>query len=166
MTAERVFGTVFALLGVGMFYLTGRITQAFPDTGDPGPRLLPTILSLLMILLGALLALRMSAAGAGQSSASGAAKTEQDVPTILLPPPPMARRLGIGGAFVAFLALFEPLGFSLSSTLFLAISMSLMDALTLRRIVARSLAAMVMVVMLGLLLAHVLKLPVPGIWFA
>ena len=166
MTADRIFGIFFALLGTGMFYMAQQIEQAFSDTGDPGPRLLPNILSLLMILLGALLALRSPVTVAGQGMESRTEEADEDVPTLMLPPPPMARRLGIGAAFVTYLALFEPLGFSLSSVLFLAVTMSLMDELTLRRIVTRSLAALVVVVPLGLLLAHVLKLPVAGIWFA
>lgn len=170
MTADRFFGFLFALLGAGMFYTTLKITQAFPDSGDPGPRLLPAILALLMILLGSLLALRApcpaGAGGAGQADLTQPTAPDDNVPTQMLPPPPLARRLGIGAVFVVFLALFEPLGFSLASSLFLAITMSLMDELTPRRVVTRSLAAVVIVLLLGLLLAHVLKLPVAGVWFA
>lgn len=163
MTADRVFGILFALMGVGMFYTTQQITQPFAGTGDPGPRLLPDILSVAMVVLGAALALRK----APQASSAGLSIDAplHEGPTALLPPPALPRRLGIAASFIAFLALFEPLGFTVSATLFLAISMSLMDELTLSRVLTRSAAAAVVVLLVGLLLGRLLELPVPGIWF-
>ncbi|MDR7126372.1 tripartite tricarboxylate transporter TctB family protein [Pseudotabrizicola sp. 4114] len=163
MTADRVIGILFALVGTGMFYTTQQIVQPFAGSGDPGPRLLPTILSAAMVLLGAALALRGVPVAPAERVAIDPALL--DGPTELLPPPSLLRRLGIAGSFIAFLALFEPLGFTASATLFLAVSMSLMDELTPRRILTRSVVAVVMVLLVGLLLSWLLQLPVPGIWF-
>lgn len=168
MTADRNFGVFFALLGVAILYFTQGITNAFPDTGDPGPRLLPTILGGIMAALGLILALRASPASGLSPETVDAVRTaaaDQDTPTTLLAPPSLWRRIGIAIAFVLLIALFEPLGFSLSAFLFLAGSMVLMDEFTVQRAVTRSCVALAVVIALGLLVTQILKLPVSGVWF-
>lgn len=166
MNADRNFGVFFALLGVAILYFTQGVSNAFPDTGDPGPRLLPNILGVLMAALGLVLALRAAPATALSPETAQVVQTAAaDTPTTLLPPPSLWRRMGIALAFVLLIALFEPLGFSLAAFLFLAGSMVLMDEFSVRRAITRSGVALVVVIGLGLLVTRILKLPVSGVWF-
>ncbi|MBR9763090.1 MAG: hypothetical protein GYB53_06100 [Rhodobacteraceae bacterium] len=169
MTTDRIIGVICMGLGLAMLVGALQIQQNFPGTGDPGPQLVPLILSGLLVLLGLSLALRRPA-GKGLSAetrdAVEAATEAQSSQVGTLAPPSLPRRIGIGVAFLAFLALFTPLGFSLSATLFLAASMSLMDRLTPRRVLTRTAVALVVVVVLGLIMTHLLDLAVPGVWFA
>lgn len=170
MTADRTIGLFFALLGLAILYFTQSVANNFPGSGDPGPQLLPNILGGLMALLGIVLALRAVPSGGAlpQDTDNAIVAVSQDGaegPTTILPPPSLARRIGIAAAFVLFIALFERLGFSLAAFLFLAVAMSLMDELAWRRVAARSAVALVVVVIVGLVVTHGLNLSVPGVWF-
>ncbi|MBY5973014.1 tripartite tricarboxylate transporter TctB family protein [Ferrimonas balearica] len=173
MTTDRIIGVICMTLGLAMLAGGLQIQQNFPGSGDPGPQLVPMILAGLLVLLGVSLALRRPASPVLSETAQTTAEaTEADPEEASAPqlgslePPSMPRRIGIGLAFMGFLALFTPLGFSLSATLFLAIAMILMDAPTLPRILARSAVALVVVTLLGLIMTHLLDLAVPGVWFA
>ena len=173
MTTDRIIGAICVALGLAMLAGALQIQQNFPGSGDPGPQLVPLILGGLLALLGLSLALRRPAApmlsetARATAEATEAAPEDTPAPQLgTLDPPSLPRRIGIALAFMGFLALFTPLGFSLSATLFLAITMSLMDTLTLPRILARSAVALVVVTLLGLIMTHLLDLAVPGVWFA
>lgn len=169
MTTDRIIGVICTALGLAMLAGALQIRQNFPGTGDPGPQLVPLILGGLLALLGLSLALRRPQDRVLSETVRATAESagEERAPQLAtLDPPSLPRRIGIGVAFVGFLSLFTPLGFSLSATLFLAATMSLMDTLTLPRILARSAVAVVVVTLLGLIMTHLLDLAVPGVWFA
>jgi len=132
--------------------------------------LVPYILGALLTALGAVLALRNAKPQELSADAKdyiiGTQSGLENPEVGILMPPSLPRRCGIALSFVVFIALLDTLGFSLAATLFLAISMSLMDELTLRRVLMRSAVSVMVVVILGLALSHLLKLSVPGVWFA
>ncbi|MAU19712.1 MAG: hypothetical protein CMH13_04180 [Martelella sp.] len=168
--ADRIFGGFFALLGLAIILTTQQIVQNFPGTGDPGPRILPYIIGALLLVLGLALAVQRRKPRTADDLSEEvleAIRSGPDNPNVgIQKPPSPVRRVGIMLGFVAFIPLIDVLGFSISATLFLAWVMSLMDEITLRRVLVRSAAALVVTVILGLLMSHALNLSVPGVWFS
>ena len=168
MTADRVWGALFFILGVTMAFASQSVAVTFPGSGDPGPRLMPLILGIAMALCGAVLAVRRPASASGELAGTvdaSQAEIDPDNPNERVEPPALWRQVALGVVLVAYVAAFVPLGFSLSSTLFLAGSMILLGPLTVGEMVKKLVVALVVVVLLGLAMTMLLGLSVQGVWF-
>lgn len=169
MTADRIWGAVFFILGVSMAFASQSVPVIFPGSGDPGPRLMPLILGMAMAICGAILALRRpSRLSAEITEMVGGAQpeTDPDNPNERVDPPTLWRRIALGGLLVAYVALFEFLGFSLASTIFLAGSMFLLGPLTVAEAAKKLAIALVVVVLVGLAMNMLLGLSVQGVWLS
>ncbi|WEX08699.1 tripartite tricarboxylate transporter TctB family protein [Chelativorans sp. AA-79] len=169
MTADRVCGLIFCILGVLIVLGSRTIVSNFPGTGDPGPQLVPLILGGAMTLLGALLALRRPPALSPETSrAVSQAKSDGNLgtPNEIVAPPAVWRRIALGVLLVGYVATFNHLGFSLASFLFLAGSILLLGTFAIAEIVRKLAVAALVVVLLGYALNGLLGLSVPGVWWS
>lgn len=168
MTADRIWGALFVILGVSMAFASQSVAVIFPGSGDPGPRLMPLVLGVAMAVCGFILALRQSSGLSAEVSAVVEARPESDPddPNERVEPPAIWRRIALGLLLVAYVALFDPLGFSLASTIFLAGSMILLGPLTASEVAKKLAIALVIVILVGLAMNSLLGLSVQGVWLS
>lgn len=167
MTADRVWGMLFTILGLAMAFGSQTIAVNFPGSGDPGPRLVPIALGVSMAILGTVLTLRPTARASDELTARvSASSVEADTenPNEQVEAPAVWRRVALGLLFVAYVALFNTLGFSLGSVLFLAGAMILLGPLTPIEIIRKSAIALGLVLLLGWAMNFLLGLSVQGVW--
>lgn len=169
MTADRVWGLAFCMLGVLIIAGSRMIVANFPGTGDPGPQLVPYLLGGAMVVLGALLALRKTQALSPATSESvSQAKSEGDLdtPNEIVAPPAVWRRIALAVLLIGYVATFNRLGFSLSSFLFLAGSILLLGTFAIAEVARKLVVAFLVVLILGYALNGLLGLSVPGVWWS
>lgn len=167
MTADRIWGMLFTILGLAMAFGSQSIPVNFPGSGDPGPRLVPIALGISMAVLGAVLTLRPTARASEELTAkvsSSADETDADNPNEQVEPPAVWRRIALGLLLTAYVALFNTLGFSLASVLFLAGAMILLGPLTPIEFIRKSAVALGLVLLLGWAMNFLLGLSVQGVW--
>ena len=163
--SDRLFGAAFAVLGGAMLFLSTSIASPFPDSGDPGAALVPQALGGVMVFLGAILALRSPKIVVDEDRARSS-KLESDTaePSEAFPPPVLWRRVALLACLVVYVALFEPLGFSLASALFLGATTILLGEFTLVEITRKVAVALAVVLVVGFLLNGLLGQSVQGVW--
>ncbi|WP_265516737.1 tripartite tricarboxylate transporter TctB family protein [Nitratireductor luteus] len=169
MTADRVCGLIFCILGVLIVLGSLMIVSNFPGSGDPGPQLVPLILGGAMAVLGALLALRTPPELSFETSrAVGHAKSgdDLDTPNETVAPPAVWRRIALAALLIGYVATFNHLGFSLASFLFLAGSILLLGTFAVAAVVRKVVVAVLVVLLLGYALNGLLGLSVPGVWWS
>ena len=160
MAIDRILGVGFVVLGVTMVWLMSRLQEPSLGQGDPGAALLPTALGVAIAVLGGVLAIRSSPdedkAEPGNSEVSEAA--------IIVPAePPLLSVLHLIN-LCAYAALFERLGFSLSSFLFLAVAIFLLGKRSLRGLLIALLAAALFTFIVGTTLKILIGVPLPGVF--
>ncbi len=165
MTSDKFLGLVFVCLGTAVFFASQRIVSNFPGSGDPGPAMLPTALGAFLVLLGLILAFRKRAVLAeGRADAiRGLSSDISEGPNEVVAPPVMWRRVCIGLALLLYIVSFERAGFTVSSFLFVCITMILLDEFSVRQIVRKILVGAGVVLALGYVLNTLLGLSVPGV---
>ncbi len=120
---ERLAGVAVALAGVVLLVASVAIPEPARQSPGLGPRVLPTVVSIALLLCGALLALtasRRTDEGLEDTLLDEAA--EHDVMDLLDPheaPVPLRGFAVVVALLVVYAVLFIPLGFVLSTTLFL-----------------------------------------------
>lgn len=112
--------------------------------GDPGPRVLPQILGVLIAILGAGLALRPPPAAAGPR-----ADLEEADTAVVIPAEPPLLRVAHGVNVVAYVAFFERLGFSLATFVFLLLAIFLLGRRSLRGAALAALGAAIVTLAVG-----------------
>lgn len=161
MAADRLIGAGFFILGIVMAWASTQIAFPMLGEGDPGPQVLPLALGVLIALLGAMLSLRKPAVEAG---GEGPLFDDADTATLIPAETPLMRVVHVVN-LVAYAVLFERLGFTLSTFIFLAVAIFLLGARTLRG----GIAAVMVAALVSLVVGSGLKLGVgvslPGVLF-
>lgn len=120
---ERLAGAAVALAGVVLLVASVTIPEPARQSPGMGPRVLPTLVSIGLMVAGALLVLTASRrANEGLEDTILADEDQDDFRALLdpeEPPVPWRGLLVVVGLLVAYAYLFFPLGFVLSTTLFL-----------------------------------------------
>jgi|HigsolmetaAR204D_1030405.scaffolds.fasta_scaffold03832_5 MYXO-CTERM domain-containing protein len=161
MIADRWFGIAFIMVAAGMALATMQIETPFASLGDPGPKLVPFILSAGLGLLGLLLVLRRRKRAEASVSEPGGQSTEGGVEMLAPPSGPVQTALAV--AFVAYIAFFERLGFTLATFMFLVVAMVLLAPRTPRSIVVSVGLSAALTLAVGGFLAGVIGVPLPGV---
>jgi hypothetical protein len=161
MAADRLIGAGLFILGVAMAWASTQIAAPMLGEGDPGPRVLPLALGVLIAILGAALSLRQPAVVAS----TGEPLFDDADTATLIPAEPILLRLVHAANLLAYAVLFERLGFTLSTFIFLTTAIFLLGNRSMRGgIVAVTAAALVsLVVGTGLKLG--VGVPLPGVLF-
>lgn len=169
MHEDKVIGLALAVLGLAMAGYAMTISAPFASSGDPGPAVVPRALGVLLALLGLLLALRRPRTATGDPDeraeappATGPVNAEAQV--LRLPAPAPWRQAALGLAFVAFVALFDMLGFTLSAALFLLAGMALLGPPGPAHLTRAAALALGIALALGFILNGLLDLTLPGVW--
>lgn len=160
MVADRYIGAGFFVLGVAMAWGASRISYAMLGQGDPGPQVLPFALGVLIALLGAGLFLRQPRAAA----AALVTADEADTATII-PAEPLLLRLVHVANLALYVVVFERLGFSLSTFIFLSVAIFLLGQRTPRGALWALLAAAVVTLAVGSGLKTGVGVQLPGVLF-
>src|SRR5690606_28414433 len=161
MTVDRSFGLAFIVFAAGMFLAVHGVEATFAGMGDPGLKLLPYLLAAGMAVIGFLLVIRLGAAPASASS-----DTEPDTAgsSVMLDPQALTVRTALAVALVAYVALFERLGFTPATFLLLAFGMIVLGPRTLRgALISIGLAAL-LTIAVGGFLTGLIGIPLPGVW--
>ncbi|PYE86994.1 tripartite tricarboxylate transporter TctB family protein [Phyllobacterium leguminum] len=161
MPEDRVIGTVLAILGVAMTAYSMTIPAPFASSGDLGPAVLPQLLGILMTILGLLLALRKPRTQPGEATEESLPADEQ---VVRIAAPSRNRQILLGVALVAFIALFDKLGFTLSAVLFLMATMALLGPFTRAHLMRAGGLSLSVALALGYILNGLLGLTIPGVW--
>jgi len=162
MREDRVIGAALALMGVGMVAYSMTIAAPFASSGDPGPAVVPTVLGVLLAGLGLLLALRKPVAEPEDPEDHTVPREDDQV--VRIAAPTRIRQILLGVSFVAFVALFDILGFSLSAILFLLASMVLLGPANPAYFARAAALSVCVVLLVGFILNGLLDLSVPGVW--
>ncbi len=130
--ADVLSGLVVALGGLVLFLAALRIEE--PPGGSPGigPSTLPTALSVLLVLSGAALALlglrrRPTLGIEGDVMRHGDAEAVDELVHPDEPAVPLRRLLVVIGMLVGYALIFIPLGYLLSTVLYLGVMVTLID---------------------------------------
>ena len=162
MVADRVLGLAFVALGLAMVLGARGVESTFSQLGDPGPRLLPTALGIGMATLGTLLAVRRRVIESDEEGAASAEPaTEKGLD--LRAPPSRIVQVALAAVLVAYVALFERLGFTLATFGFLAAAILLLGSLRPAHIAAGLALAAAATLAVGAFLAGVIGVPLPGV---
>lgn len=161
MPEDRLIGIILASIGVAMTAYSLTIPAPFGSSGDLGPALVPQILGILMTILGGVLALRKPVAEPEEVTLETIPAGEQ---VLRIPAPSRNRQILLGVSLVAFIALFDKLGFTLSALLFLMASMALLGPSGRGPLVRAALLSLSVTVVLGYILNGLLGLTIPGVW--
>ena len=157
MAADRILGVGFVVLGVTMVWLMSLLQEPSLGQGDPGAALLPTALGVAMAALGAVLAIRR-----GVKADTGT--SEMSETAVIVPAePPLLSVLHLLN-LCAYVALFERLGFSLSSFLFLVVAVFLLGKRTLRGLLVALAVAAIFTFVVGSTLKTLIGVPLPGVF--
>lgn len=156
-------GVIFAVLGLGMLWQMPAAPQANTGAGDPGPWIFPTVLALLMIVLGLVDVLRVTrkAETGADASETPQAEPDSDLVDYLVPPPRWAQ-LGIVVLLIAYVAVFERLGYTVATMLFLAGTVFLLSRRRMRDMAVAGAVAVVATLAFGFLLYRLVGVPLPG----
>lgn len=160
MQADRYIGAGFFILGVVMTWDATRIAFPMLGTGDPGPRVLPMVLGVLIAVLGAILCLRRPEIAAGE-----AAQMEDADTATIIPAEPLLFQVLHTLNLLVYAVFFERLGFSLSTFAFLVIAIFLLGARTLRGGIVAVAAAAAVTLVVGTGLKLGVGVPLPGVLF-
>lgn len=161
MIADRWFGVGFILVAAGIGLATMQIETPFASLGDPGPKLVPYLLSAGLGLLGLLLVLRRQKQETSSVSEPDEQPAGSGVETLAPPSRPVQMALAV--ALVAYIAFFERLGFTLATFMFLVVAMGLLAPRTPRCIAVSIGLSAVLTLAVGGFLAGVIGIPLPGV---
>ncbi|KQX38005.1 hypothetical protein ASD04_10245 [Devosia sp. Root436] len=161
MAADRLIGAGLFILGVVMAWASTQIAAPMLGEGDPGPQVLPLVLGVVIAILGAMLSLRNPAV---EVSTDAPLFDEADTAT-LIPPEPLLLRAIHAVNLLAYAVLFERLGFTLSTFIFLAIAIFLLGTRSLRGGVVAVLVAVLVSLVVGTGLKLGIGVPLPGVLF-
>lgn len=160
---------LFIGIGVVMFWQiqtapAGRALQP----GDPGPWILPAILAALMIVMGAAEVVRhlrrdKAATLQPETAAEDKAEAVEDVGVTRLAPPPVVARIVFVVALLAYVALFQMLGFTLATIGFVFAAVVVLSELTFRNMLRAAVTAVLTSLVIGWVLAGVVGVPLPGV---
>ncbi|GHC80506.1 tripartite tricarboxylate transporter TctB family protein [Limoniibacter endophyticus] len=167
MSEDRMIGAVLAVLGVAMAAYSMTIPAPFASSGDLGPAVLPQVLGGLLAVLGLILALRRPKAELLETAERDQGEQEEapaDDQIIRIAAPSRTRQILLGVSFVAFIALFERLGFTLSTVLFLIAAMMLLGPFSRIHLLRASLLSISVSLAVGYVLNGLLGLTIPGVW--
>lgn len=167
MSEDRVIGAFLAVLGAAMATYSTTIPAPFANSGDLGPAILPQVLGALLAIFGLALAFRrpkVEMTETGASAEGEADNASSDDQVLRIAAPSRRKQILLGISFVAFIALFDRLGFSLSSLLFLVSTMMLLGPLTLVHAVRAILLSAAVALTIGYVLNGLLGLTIPGVW--
>jgi hypothetical protein len=141
----------------------GSTQIAFPmlGGGDPGPQVLPLALGVLIAFLGAALCLRKPVVAAG---AEAPLFDDADTATLVPAEPPVMQVIHVVN-LLAYAVLFERLGFTLSTFIFLAIAIFLLGARSLRGAIVAIVVAALVSLAVGTGLKLGVGVPLPGVLF-
>jgi hypothetical protein len=161
MAADRLIGACLVVAGILIGWGSTQIAAPMLGVGDPGPRLLPMTLGILIAGLGALLAIRQSAAPAPVDAEE---LDDADTATLIPAETPL---LSIVHAvnLIAYVMLFERLGFTASTFIFLSIAIFLLGPRTTRGAVIAVMAAALVSLVVGTGLRLGVGVPLPGVLF-
>jgi hypothetical protein len=138
--------------------------------GDPGPWFLPAVLASLLIFLGGVEFIR-TFRKSKQLPDSGSSQlkevfdeglVESGVETI--PAPNWRSRIVFVLSVIGYVAVYTYWGFSVSTFLFVSISILSLSNLSPKSILAAILTALITTLFVGWLLAGVVGVPLPGVW--
>jgi hypothetical protein len=161
MAADRLIGGGLFILGVVMAWASTQIAAPTLGEGDPGPQVLPLVLGVVIAILGAMLSLRNPAVAA---SADAPLFDDADTATLIPPETPLLRTIHAVN-LVAYAVLFERLGFTLSTVIFLAIAIFLLGTRSLRGAIVAILVAALVSLVVGTGLKLGIGVPLPGVLF-
>lgn len=161
MTADRSFGLALIALAAGMFLTVHGVEAPFAGMGDPGPKLLPYFLSIGLALIGFLLVVGRSAA---PTSSGADAEPEAAGGGFMVAPPAVPVQIALAAALVAYVALFERLGFTPATFLFLAFATMVLGPRTPRGVLVGIGLAAALTAAVGGFLAGFIGVPLPGVW--
>ncbi|SFV28436.1 Tripartite tricarboxylate transporter TctB family protein [Devosia crocina] len=167
MSEDRVIGAFLAVLGAAMAAYSTTIPAPFANSGDVGPAILPQVLGALLAILGLALAFRrtkLAVTEVGTPADGEADSASSDDQVLRIAAPTRLRQILLGVSFVAYIALFDRLGFTLSSLLFLVSTMMLLGPLTLAHAVRATLLSAAVALAVGYVLNGLLGLTIPGVW--
>lgn len=160
MATDRILGVGFVVLGVTMVWLMSLLQEPSLGQGDPGAALLPTALGVAIAALGAVLAIRR---GLPEDKADTGTPEISEAAVIVPAEPPLLSILHLLN-LCAYVAMFERLGFSLSSFLFLTIAVFLLGKRTLRGALVALAAAAIFTFVVGSTLKILIGVPLPGVF--
>jgi hypothetical protein len=161
MSEDRLIGAVLAVLGVAMTAYAFTIPAPFASSGDLGPAVVPQILGVMLTILGVLLALRRPVAKPAEAVPEALPEGEQ---VLRIAAPSRNRQILLGISLVAFIGLFDTLGFTLSSLLFLMACMALLGPTGRGYLIRAGLLSLSVTLVLGYMLNGLLGLSIPGVW--
>jgi hypothetical protein len=161
MAADRLIGAGFFILGVVMAWASSQIAFPMLGEGDPGPQVLPLVLGVLIAFLGAALCLRKPVVAAG---AEAPLFDDADTATLVPAEPPVMQVIHVVN-LLAYAVLFERLGFTLSTFIFLAIAIFLLGARSLRGAIVAIVVAALVSLAVGTGLKLGVGVPLPGVLF-
>lgn len=165
MSEDRVIGALLAVLGAAMAAYSTTIPAPFATSGDLGPAILPQVLGALLAILGLALAARRTRVEVTEADAPTEGQADSaDDPVLRIAAPSRLKQIFLGVSFVAFVALFDRLGFTLSSLLFLVSIMMLLGPLTPAHAVRSTLLSTGVALAVGYVLNGLLGLTIPGVW--
>jgi hypothetical protein len=127
--------------------------------GDPGPRILPLVLGVLIAVLGAGLGLRPPAAVAGPR-----AEADETDSAVVIPAEPPLLRVAHAFNVVAYVALFERLGFTAATFIFLSLAIFLLGRRNLRGAALAALSAAIVTLAVGFGLKTGVGVQLPGVF--
>lgn len=159
MAADRVIGAGVFVLGAAMAWAASRIAWPVLGEGDPGPQILPLALGVLIAGLGAVLALRAAPAAVPP----GAEVEDADTATVVPAEPPLLR-LAHAANLLAYAALFERLGFTAATFIFLSVAMFLLGRRSVRGAARAALGAAIVTVVVGFGLKTGVGVQLPGVF--
>ncbi|WP_193045233.1 tripartite tricarboxylate transporter TctB family protein [Mycolicibacterium baixiangningiae] len=149
-----VLGTVVAALGAWLLYLSSTDLPFRGDNGEPGPGLLPVLLTICLIALGLLLSV---------VSAFGPRARSSEAPTLSFGRTEISRALMVWLALAVSTALLEPAGFLVAGeVLILAIILVVERMRSIPQVIALVLLPPAMYLLFDVLLE--VHLPIGTIW--
>jgi hypothetical protein len=162
MAADRLIGAGFFILGVVMTWGSTQIAFPMLGGGDPGPQVLPLALGVLIAVLGGILSLRRPTVSA--AAVDTPLFDDADTATLIPAEPPLLRVIHAAN-LLAYVVLFERLGFTLSTFIFLTIAIFLLGSRSVRGGLAAALVAALVSLVVGTGLKLGVGVPLPGVLF-
>ena len=159
-------------IGVGGVMLWQILTAPpgrLPQPGDPGPWALPTVLAVLMIVLGCVEVLRglrtrplVATPNVSDADIPAPADGEGSGVTSLAPPNWPVRLIFVV-ALIGYVLLFTQAGFTVATFAFLAVAITTLGGMSLRRLGSAILIGAIASLSIGWLLAGIVGVPLPGV---
>lgn len=162
----RVLNLLFIGIGLVMIWqiMTAPAGRAL-QPGDPGPWALPTLLAITLICLGLAEIIRKARkkpveSGVPSPDRQGA---PMDAAVSLQAPPPVRGRIIFVVALLVYVALFQMLGFTLSTAGFVFVAVMALSENATKAIIPAVLTAVLTSLAIGWLLAGIVGVPLPGV---